>query len=277
MKTAGLWVPIVLCSAAIFAISQHVEIIKLFPWIPNETKEMVGHLGLYFLLGFFLARYLFGMGVGGFTAFVLTVNLSAMLGFYDEFHQSFVAGRGVQLYDIIMDLAGGAAGGLAYLVWAGARWLAVKSARQREAKLDRLVRHAAAAATVFVFILVPGAICSVLITDYVRALATDGPAAAERVLDRYLRPDQPAAGAVDLAVPANPTGLIPASKSAQHTISAEAAGQFALVADMLSRTAKRGSQPAEALSFVTTDAELDQSAQVTGGQPLSGSGDSGRK
>jgi|GEM_PF-501105 len=271
MKTAGLWIPIVLCAAVIFAISQNGEVTGLFPWVPSDTKEMIGHLGLYFLLGFFLARYLFGMGVGGFTALVLTANLSAVLGFYDEFQQSFVVGRSVQLYDILLDLGGGTAGGLVYLIWAAGWWLIVKSARQRPTRLDKLVRHAAVAATVFVFILVPAAFCSVLIKDYVRALATDGPAAAERVLDRFLRPDQPVVGPVNPAAPVRPTSSTPVSKSAQYNTSAEAAGQFALVADMLSRSAGNDSRSGVMPSAATAHAELDPVPQVIKSRALPGS------
>lgn len=259
MKTTGNWIPIVLCAAAIFVISQNDQFTALFPWVPGETKEMIGHLGLYFLLGFFLARYLFRMGVGGVTALVLTANLSAVLGFYDEFHQSFVGGRGVQLFDIIMDLAGGTAGGLAYLAWAAARWLVVKSARPREPRLDLLVRHAAVALTVFVFILVPAAVCSVLIKDYVRALAMDGPVAAQRVLDRFLHTERPMVAPTGPTAPLNSTGQV-----ARQAASAESLNEFALVAEMLSRTKKDESRLPVLPSSSIRSAEGGQAPQATG-------------
>lgn len=269
MKTAGLWMPIVLCGTALFVISQNSQLTGLFPWIPTQTKELVGHLGLYFVIGFFLARYLFGMGVGWFTTLILTANLIAVLGFYDEFHQSFVGDRGVQLYDIMVDLVGGAVGALGYLGCAAVRWLVVKSARRREARLDLLVRHAAVALTVFVFILIPAAVCSVLITDYVRALATDGPVAAQRVLDRYLHPDRPAMAPSGANLPARSASPVVSGQSTQQPpIAAASLNQFAMVAEMLSR-AKTEVPPSPVLPAEATAGRQQERTQWMTGDRVS--------
>lgn len=266
MKTAGLWIPIALSAAAIFATSQSSQVIGLFPWIPGETKEMVGHLGLYFVLGLLLARYFFRMGVGGVTVLVLTANVTAVLGIYDEFHQSFVGDRSVQLYDIVMDLAGGIAGGVMYLLWAAVRWLIVKSARSRERRLDLLVSHAAVALTVFVFVLLPAAVCSVFISEYAHALATEGPAAAQRVLDRFLQPNRAPVTPIGPAVDIRAAGPITAGNALQQAASTEALSQFARVAEFLSQPRKEGSD--SQVSPVSAPHGMERGGQPPGAEGL---------
>ena len=60
----------------------------------------------YFILAICLSFPLYVYGVRGFSLFILAGLLSVGFACTDEFHQSFVAGRGPSKRDVMIDSAG---------------------------------------------------------------------------------------------------------------------------------------------------------------------------
>ena len=119
MKTSMLLIPIGVCCTVIFLCSQLGSVPALVPWLSPSGMQIMGHLGLYFCLGFFTAWNLWALlGPRTVIVLVLTADLCVGFGIYDEFHQSFIQGRGVEFFDVVTDLLGGFAGGLAFVVLA---------------------------------------------------------------------------------------------------------------------------------------------------------------
>lgn len=85
------------------------------PEFPLSDKLM--HLGGYALLGILTARALvrenLGLNLTGTRN--LAIGLGALYGAFDEFHQSFVAGRQATLGDFAADIAGCTVGVIIYL------------------------------------------------------------------------------------------------------------------------------------------------------------------
>gem|GEM_PF-712006 len=178
MNYSRLWIPVALSVVTIFLISQFGQVPKMLPWISPLAKEMLGHLGLFLFLGLFVARYLSEMGFRTTMVVLLTVLLCAGYGVFDEFHQYFVADRGVEVSDFAVDLVGGLAGGLIYILWTRLR-PGQGQAIRNEVQTEVLLKQGAVALTLFVFILLPAAVYSCSITGFVRSVAFRDPVRVE--------------------------------------------------------------------------------------------------
>lgn len=66
----------------------------------------LAHMTEYFILAICLSFPLYVYGVRGFSLFILAGLLSVGFACTDEFHQSFVAGRGPSKRDVMIDSAG---------------------------------------------------------------------------------------------------------------------------------------------------------------------------
>lgn len=66
----------------------------------------LAHMTEYFILAICLSFPLYVYGVRGFALFILAGLLSVGFACTDEFHQSFVAGRGPSKRDVMIDSAG---------------------------------------------------------------------------------------------------------------------------------------------------------------------------
>ena len=114
MKAALLWGPVVLYMGIIFVVSHQPEVS-----IPAGLTDKQSHSLAYTLLGILIVRAL----AGGFGARVspraalLGVLLTALYGASDEYHQTFVAGRSADVYDLYADATGGAIGAFACWLW----------------------------------------------------------------------------------------------------------------------------------------------------------------
>ena len=106
------WCPaLVLMAAIFFASSQAKATVPQFGSYDWPVKK-VGHLISYGLLGI---AYLHGLAAGGRPTVrlaIAAVLMAAAYGTTDEFHQSFVEGRGAGPVDVAIDTLG-AMGGLA--------------------------------------------------------------------------------------------------------------------------------------------------------------------
>jgi VanZ family protein len=69
-----------------------------------------GHLFIYGLLGVAYLRALIGRRAADWRDLALAIMLAALYGASDEFHQTFVAGRGATVVDVLIDTIGAVAG-----------------------------------------------------------------------------------------------------------------------------------------------------------------------
>ena len=114
MKAALLWGPVVLYMGIIFVVSHQPEVS-----IPAGLTDKQSHSLAYTLLGILIVRALaggFGVRVSP-RAALLGVLLTALYGASDEYHQTFVAGRSADVYDLYADATGGAIGAFACWLW----------------------------------------------------------------------------------------------------------------------------------------------------------------
>ena len=90
------------------------------PKMPSEScnfwAHRIAHIGEYSVLGVLLIRaYGFNLARIGVYTILFLSNYILLAGIFDEWHQSFVAGRHSQLIDAIFDTICGASGMLFYL------------------------------------------------------------------------------------------------------------------------------------------------------------------
>jgi len=112
------WGPALLVMAVIFTASSFSKAglpqFGTWDWAVKKAGHMLG----YGLLGVF---YLRGLAPGvqpTIWQIIFAVALTGLYGATDEFHQSFVAGRGALPSDVLIDLVG-ATMGVAVRVWVG--------------------------------------------------------------------------------------------------------------------------------------------------------------
>ncbi len=118
---AKQWGPALLIMVAIFAASSQTK-----PELPDFggsdlLVKKVGHLCIYAALAW---SYLRGLTFGGraltWRTVVLAAALAGLYGASDEYHQSFVAGRGATAVDVAIDTVGAALGASGTAAWR--RW-----------------------------------------------------------------------------------------------------------------------------------------------------------
>lgn len=112
------WGPALLAMVVIFAASSQTK-----PELPDFGDhdwlvKKLGHLCMYATLGW---SYLRGLTYGGRTVtwrtVLLAVMAAALYGASDEYHQSFVAGRGSTKVDVVIDTLGAMLGGVVTMHW----------------------------------------------------------------------------------------------------------------------------------------------------------------
>ncbi len=88
----------------------NVELPLYFPF-----ADKIIHIFIYAVLGYFIARALVrGHGFERNRAVLLSLIFTGFYGLTDEFHQSFVPLRAVEIFDFVSDVLGGALGGFFY-------------------------------------------------------------------------------------------------------------------------------------------------------------------
>ena len=118
-KKFFLLLPVIVYCALIFLQSAYIPDRSL-PHFPFLDKIM--HLGGYAILGALIARVLFNgdwsmenRKVNKRTIIIIAILFSAMYGISDEIHQSFVAARHGDIFDVIADAAGSTMGVLFFI------------------------------------------------------------------------------------------------------------------------------------------------------------------
>lgn len=133
--TVCLWAIVILWLAFIFALSAQTatqskgfsdkvteNIIVIFAWISqtdidsNTIKSLVlqyqhlvrklAHCWIYFVLGVLIITTLIKTGGRGLRAYILAISFCIFYAVLDEFHQTFVLGRGAQISDVLIDTIG---------------------------------------------------------------------------------------------------------------------------------------------------------------------------
>ena len=108
------WLPVVAYLGLIFYLSSLPQLVEITPF---SGFDKLAHVGEYAILSWLLSRALRRASPFGQHAALIAVLFATLYGISDEFHQSFVPGRSVELLDVVCD-AGGAI--LAQLI--GSRW-----------------------------------------------------------------------------------------------------------------------------------------------------------
>ncbi len=105
------WGPALLIMAAIFAASAQPKGALPDFGARDLLVKKLGHFGIYAALAWALLR---GLTHGGrpltWRAAIVAIVLAGLYGASDEYHQSFVAGRGATVVDVLIVTAGAAVG-----------------------------------------------------------------------------------------------------------------------------------------------------------------------
>ena len=115
MRAFRAWLPALAWAGTIFFLSSRSTLPDGPDLIPHFDK--VAHFGAYSLLGLLLAHAVRATGL----PFALAVALGWLYGASDEFHQSFVPGRSVELLDWVADALGVLAGIYLFKLWRARR------------------------------------------------------------------------------------------------------------------------------------------------------------
>jgi VanZ family protein len=119
------WGPALLWAGIIFALSSQPTL----PVSLGNGRDKIAHFTAYAVLGLLIARALPPRG----RLVWLAILLGSLYGASDEFHQHFVPGRSVDVFDWVADSLGAAAGTFIYRFWWGRR-----QARRGSAQADPL-------------------------------------------------------------------------------------------------------------------------------------------
>src|SRR5438045_6293623 len=108
------WLPVLFAFALIFYLSSLPAL--TFPKVEIPFFDKFVHICLYGLLGFSLARVFTLTSDRPFSfincgpSILAAIVIASVYGVSDEFHQSFVPGRAVELFDVLADVTGATLG-----------------------------------------------------------------------------------------------------------------------------------------------------------------------
>lgn len=116
-KTSTGWLVLLplLIMAIIFALSSRSELPDLDGG--RGLQNIAGHFLIYAALGVTLALFACSLGWEKRRVLLFAVVIATFYGLTDEFHQSFVPHRSVEIKDIIVDFLGATVGALAIVWW----------------------------------------------------------------------------------------------------------------------------------------------------------------
>ena len=121
-RGARRFVPVVAWMGVIFLLSAR-ETLPQPPGFDIDLTSIVGHFSVYAVLA---ALTWWAFGAFALTArqrVLLAFGLALLYGISDEWHQSFVPGRNPDIFDVLVD-AIGAAAGITAAVWVARRVVA---------------------------------------------------------------------------------------------------------------------------------------------------------
>ncbi len=131
MPNPSAWGPVAIWAAVLFFLSA-LPLSGDVSWVPVNDKVI--HVGLYGVLGVTLSRARILSGAGW--PHGLFILVGVLYGVTDEFHQAFVPGRSVSVFDWIADVVGVLMGYTIFLKTisireARARWAADADSKNR--------------------------------------------------------------------------------------------------------------------------------------------------
>lgn len=120
MKILSRWLPLLLWALLIFLISSIPEPTAMIASglsSPSgaaaasriatiDVLSFIVHFLLFLVLGFLMGRAFSGTQIIALPALLAAFELSFLYAILDEFHQTFVPGRGFDFVDILMDVFG---------------------------------------------------------------------------------------------------------------------------------------------------------------------------
>ncbi|MFA6142545.1 MAG: VanZ family protein [Candidatus Omnitrophota bacterium] len=103
--TLGYWIPLIGWMLTIFILSSIPG--RNIPHVSVLGFDKVAHIFIYGILGLFLIRAFFSAtDIGLVKSVLLSIIIGALFGMSDEWHQSFVPGRNMDLFDFFADFIG---------------------------------------------------------------------------------------------------------------------------------------------------------------------------
>lgn len=112
------WIPVIIWAGFIFFLSSRQ--FSGLPLFPGADKII--HICIYMVLGYFIARALIkAHNVKKYQIVIIATLLAGVYGLSDEFHQSFVPNRSVEILDMLSDFLGGFLGSLIISLSLGGR------------------------------------------------------------------------------------------------------------------------------------------------------------
>jgi len=181
----------VMVAAAIVLTSQYIKVTpSLDPWFFGYVRiETVGHVALYFCLGFFIARYVtIGLGIPRWAVLALTVSSCVTFGVFDELHQTFVENRNAEFDDLLADLVGGFTGALVYILWADLKRRLQELRSMSDVRVGFLLAFAGAALAIAALVYGPAVVAPGTTDAVFLPIGARGAEMMERVLDTYPQP-----------------------------------------------------------------------------------------
>lgn len=110
IKLTKFWIPPILWALIIFTFSSFptIETTDFFLW--DFLIKKSAHLFEYGVLAILLYRALLNYDVNTNKALFFAILIAGLYGVSDEFHQSFIPGRGPAVRDVIIDIIGATIG-----------------------------------------------------------------------------------------------------------------------------------------------------------------------
>lgn len=115
LKGAHRFIPAVTWMGLIFLLSAR-ETVPKPPGFDASLTSILGHFGVYAVLAALTWWALGGFAVTSRQRVAFAFGLALLYGISDEWHQSFVPGRQPDVFDVLVD-AIGAAAGIAIAAW----------------------------------------------------------------------------------------------------------------------------------------------------------------
>lgn len=165
-----------ICTSVIYFIGQYGEVSEVFPWLSVQAKQIIGHVLLYLCLGMLVARYLSdAFGLRSILLVLIVVDVCAVFGIYDEFHQGYVNSRGVEVFDVFVDMIGGFLGALIVIASEKLKRTAMPIYHEETTPKKNAIKQAVIALHVFIFVFIPAAVYSQDIAEFFTVLRSKLP------------------------------------------------------------------------------------------------------
>jgi len=108
------WMTIISISSNISFPEKDINYVKSFY---DYIFDKDVHTLLFGILAYLIINFLIEYKLNFLKIFFIVVTIGLLYGISDEWHQSFVPGRGVSIWDLLFDVIGSICGFLVYRIW----------------------------------------------------------------------------------------------------------------------------------------------------------------